>query len=172
MLLDVAAEQPDGELLLQKHFTALLTSIWKTTSRVDSRQNHASSRNGFSFGGRFFPSANQNSLMSMKEPAKRMNFTNLGHVRRFLASTLHDASSTQQDARAHQSNHGENTLAKAEQLELTLEFQRETDDSLDPMPSVVNLSVIDSDSLQSTSKDGEKDHHLRSSCYVSENRFR
>ncbi|KAF3442635.1 hypothetical protein FNV43_RR16551 [Rhamnella rubrinervis] len=172
MLLDVAAEQPDGELLLQKHFTALLTSIWKMTSRIDSRQNHASSRNGFSFGGRFFTSANQNPLISMKEPAKRLNFINLGHVRRFLASALHDASSTRQDDRVHQCNRGENNLAKAEQLELTLEFQREMDDSLDPMPSVLNLSVIGSDSLQSTSKDVEKDHHLRSSCDVSENRFR
>lgn len=172
MLLDIAAEQPNGELLLQKHFIALLTSIWKTTARTDSRQNHASSRNGFSFSGRFFTSANQNSLISLKEPAERMNFTNLGRVRSFLASALHDASISQHDGRAHQSNHGEDTRAIAEQLELTLEFPREMDDSLDPFPSVVDVRVIGSDSLQSTNNNVEKENYLRSSCDVSENRFR
>nr|XP_024935444.2 protein PHOTOPERIOD-INDEPENDENT EARLY FLOWERING 1 isoform X3 [Ziziphus jujuba var. spinosa] len=172
MLLDVAAEQPDGEFLLQKHFTAVLTSVWKMTTRIGSRPNHSSHQNGFYFGRRFFTSANHNSLTYMKEPAERMSFTNLEQSSRLLANALHDASSIQQDDRVRLSTHREGTSANAEKLELTLEFQREAEDSLDPLPSVVNLSVVGPDSLQSVSKDMKDDHHLRSSCDVAENRVR
>lgn len=142
------------------------------TSRIGSRQNHSSYQNGFYFGQRFFTSANHNSFTSVKEPVERMNFTNLEQSSSLLANALHGASSDQQDDRVRLSTHREGSMANAEKLELTLEFQREAEDSLDPLPSVVSLSVVGAESIQSVNKDMKEDNHLRSSCDVAENRFR
>ncbi|XP_024025351.1 protein PHOTOPERIOD-INDEPENDENT EARLY FLOWERING 1 isoform X3 [Morus notabilis] len=156
-LLDIAAEQPDKELLLQKHFTAVLSSVWKITSRMDHHKNLASSRNGLYFG-----------------------------QSRLLAAALHDVGNRQQedkassfvqrmrqpDDRASSSSRREDASTKAERWEMTLEFPKETDDTLDPLPSVLNLSIVGSDPLPSVSQDEQEDRHLRTSYDVAENRFR
>ncbi|GMN55899.1 hypothetical protein TIFTF001_025008 [Ficus carica] len=186
MLLDVAAEQPDKELLLQKHFTALLSSVWKITSRMDRLKSRGSSRNGLHFGGRFFNCVKQISHISIKEPAERMKFSNSGQCSRLLAAAFHEIGSRQQDDRAppflHRmrqtddraspSSHREHASTKAERLEITLEFPRETEDTLDSLPSVLNLSIVGSDPLPSVSQNEEEDLHLRTSYDVAENRFR
>ncbi|PON81021.1 Protein PHOTOPERIOD-INDEPENDENT EARLY FLOWERING [Trema orientale] len=171
-LLDIAAEQPDTELLLQKHFTALLSSVWKMTSRAGRPKNLLSSRNGVSFGGRFFGSGNQISHTSIREPGERLKFANSGQGSRLLAAALNDVGSRKQEDKASPSNHGEDISANAERLEITLEFQGEMGETLDSLPSILNLSIIDSDSLPSISGDEEEDLHLRTSNHVAENRFR
>lgn len=171
-LLDIAAEQPDTELLLQKHFTALLSSVWKMTSRVDHVKNLASSRNGVYFGGRYFSSLNQISHTSVREPGGRPKFSNLGQNSRLLAAALHNVGSRKQDDKASHSNHGKDISAHAERLEITLEFQGEMGENLASMPSILNLSIIGSDPLQSASEDEGEALHLRTSNDVAENRFR
>ncbi|CAK7357000.1 unnamed protein product [Dovyalis caffra] len=173
MLLNVAAEKPDNELLLQKHFTALLASVWRVKSRVDHQQNLSSSRNALYNGGRVFNSSvNQLPWNSSKEPAKRMKFTNLGQSTKLLAAALHDASSRRPDDRVSYSNLSEEAPAIDEQLEVTLEFQKEENDSLTPFPPVISLSIPGSAPWTSVNKDRAAAHHLRPSTSIAENRFR
>lgn len=171
-LLNVAAEQEDNELLLQKHFTALLSSVWRMKSRMECRQNVSSSRNGLYLGGRFFSSSvNQTSCKSMQEPARRVKFTNLGQSSKLLSAALHDANSGQQDYEVSNSDQREDGPVITEQLDLTLEFQRELVDSTISLPPCVNLSIYGSDPETSVSKSTEEDRHLKDS-QVAENRFR
>lgn len=181
MLLNVAAEQPNREFVIQKQFTALLSSVWKVTSRKDRRKNLPSSWNGLYSGGSFFSSSNQISQTSMKERTERMKLSTFGHGTKLIAAALNDASSRQEDGRVFRPNLGKDSATDAERLDITLEFQGGKDDSMDALPSVINLSVSDSDPLPLLSQATE-DHHLRNSsndqcedsCDVNlaENRFR
>ncbi|GAY32612.1 hypothetical protein CUMW_003290 [Citrus unshiu] len=169
-LLNVAAEQEDNELLLQKHFTALLSSVWRMKSRMGCRQNFSSSRNGLYLGGSFFSSVTQTSCKSTREPARRVKFTNLGQSSKLLSAALHDANSRQQDDKVSNFDRREDGPV-IEQLDLTLEFQRELVDSTISFPPRVNLSVYGSDLETSVNKSTRENHHLKDS-QVAENRFR
>eukprot|EP00257_Ricinus_communis_P018634 XP_015577402.1 protein PHOTOPERIOD-INDEPENDENT EARLY FLOWERING 1 isoform X1 [Ricinus communis] len=171
-LLNFATEQPDHELLLQKHFTALLSSVWRMTSRTDRQPHFSSSRNGLYFGGRLFSSFNQISLNSMKEPAKRMRITNLSESSRLLASALHEANSRPMDDTVSILNRMENVPSTSEQLEITLEFEKEETDSLVPLPPVINLSIPLSDSQRFITKDVGEENRIKASMNVAESRFR
>ncbi|GAV63949.1 SNF2_N domain-containing protein/Helicase_C domain-containing protein/HSA domain-containing protein [Cephalotus follicularis] len=173
MLLNVAAEQPDNELLLQKHFTALLSSVWRSRSRNDRCQDLSSTRNGLSFGGKSLNSVHHPSRKFMKEPAQRMEFTNLGQSWKLLEVALRDANSKQQGDKDSFSESSEDIGFSAEQLDLTLEFPMEKDDSMIPMPPIINLSIYGSDPPTFMNKAiGEE--HLKASQfqYLAENRFR
>ncbi|KAL5741842.1 hypothetical protein ACOSP7_028574 [Xanthoceras sorbifolium] len=173
MLLNVASEQTDNELLLQKHFTALLSAVWRMKARTERRHNHISLRNGLYFGGRFFSSSiNQTSWNFVKEPTPRMKFTNLGQSSKLLLAALHDANNRQHDERASPSVHREDGPVITEQLDLTLELQRESGDSVIPFPPVINLSIYGSDPLASVNKATGEEHNIKDSQYVAENRFR
>ncbi|XP_073264263.1 protein PHOTOPERIOD-INDEPENDENT EARLY FLOWERING 1 isoform X3 [Populus alba] len=173
MLLNVAAEQPDHELLLQKHFTALLSAVWRVNSRAERQQNLSSSRNALYNHGRVFNSSvNQLPWNSSKESSKRMKFTNSGHSSKLLAAALHDASSRRPDDRVSYSNLSEVAPAIGEQLEITLEFQKEEDNSLIQFPPIISLSIPSSAPLTSVTKDRAEAHHLRASTSIAENRFR
>ncbi|KAJ7002447.1 hypothetical protein NC653_007808 [Populus alba x Populus x berolinensis] len=164
MLLNVAAEQPDHELLLQKHFTALLSAVWRVNSRAERQQNLSSSRNALYNHGRVFNSSvNQLPWNSSKESSKRMKFTNSGHSSKLLAAALHDASSRRPDDRVSYSNLSEVAPAIGEQLEITLEFQKEEDNSLIQFPPIISLSIPSSAPLTSVTKDRAEAHHLRAS---------
>ncbi|KAK9276401.1 hypothetical protein L1049_005934 [Liquidambar formosana] len=167
MLLDIATELPDRELLLQKHFTALLSSVW----RMRSRRQSISSRNGLNSVGRLFGSTvNQISWSAMPEPPEKM--TNLGHGSRLLAAALHEANSRRLDDRVSLSDRREEASSIPEQLEITLEFPRERVDSMIPLPSVINLSIYGLDSPPSAHKPAGEDQLLKSSVNMAENRFR
>lgn len=156
LLLDVAAEQPDRELLLQKHFTALLSSVWKVKSRVDLTPSRSSSRNGL--------------YRSMQEPPEKLKFTNLGESSRMLKLALLDVSLSED--RVSPSNQACETSSVTEQLEINLEFQKELEDSMVPLPSFISLSICGADPPPSVSKASGDDHHFKVSQNVAENRFR
>ncbi|XP_043806971.1 protein PHOTOPERIOD-INDEPENDENT EARLY FLOWERING 1 isoform X4 [Manihot esculenta] len=170
MLLNVAAEQPDHELLLQRHFTAVLSSVWRMTSRADRQQN-LSSRNGIYFGGKFFNSFNQISWNSVKEPAKRMRFTTSAQSCKLLAAALHEFNSRPLDDAVSISNRIEDTPCFSEQLEVTLEFEKEEGDLSIPLPPIINLTIPITDPQNFRIKDvGE--HNLKAVTNVAESRFR
>ncbi|XP_011046132.1 PREDICTED: protein PHOTOPERIOD-INDEPENDENT EARLY FLOWERING 1-like isoform X3 [Populus euphratica] len=173
MLLNVVAEQPDHELLLQKHFTALLSSVWRVKSRVENQQNMPSSRNALYDSGRVFNSSvNPLPWNSLRESGKRMKFTNLGQGTKLLAAALHDASSRRPGDRVSNSNVNEEAPAIGEKLEITLEFQKEENDYLVPFPPLISLSIPGSAPWMSVNKDRAAAHHLRASTSIAENRFR
>lgn len=189
MLLNVAADQPNTEFLIQKHFTALLSAVWKVTSHKDRRKNLPSSQNGLYFGGSIFSPSNQKSQTPLMERTERMKFTNFGQGTKLVAAALNDASNRQgtklvpaalNDASSRRDNDtvfrpnlGKDSSIESERLDITLEFQGARDDAVDELPSVLNLSISDSDRFPLLNKATE-DHHLRKSSNVNlaENRFR
>ncbi|OMO50188.1 SNF2-related protein [Corchorus capsularis] len=172
MLLNVAAQQPDHELLLQKHFTALLSSVWRVTLRPEHRQSVSTSRNGIRLGGRFVsPFLSHTLQSSAKEPAQRMKFTNLRECSKLLSDALNDASDRQQsDTVSHSDRRYDPVIA--ESLELTLEIQGDSCDSMNSFPPVINVSIYGSDLVTSINRTPGEDLHLKDSKVVPENRFR
>lgn len=170
MLLDVAAEMPDCELLLQKHFTALLSSVWKTKSRLD----HCQSRNGLYSSGTFFKSIKshvfQNSMWDSRENMSLNHLNYSGRARKLLAAALTDAySAKQENAVATLHKLQEDPPAITEKMDLTLEFQRDKDECINPLPPVINLSI---QGLDTPLPSGGEVHLLKSSQNLAENRFR
>ncbi|XP_030525754.1 protein PHOTOPERIOD-INDEPENDENT EARLY FLOWERING 1 isoform X2 [Rhodamnia argentea] len=170
MLLDVAMELPDNELLLQKHFTALLSSVWRVTSRVNGQENLSSPRNGLYFSRSILDSViNHSSQNSITEAARKVKMSNLILSRKLMADAL--------DAVGHQneivcpSDQGDEVSAIEEGLEVTLEFQQEKDDLTIPLPSFLKLSI--SGSVPSTSASNSTgDKLLKSFGNIAECRFR
>ncbi|PPS01632.1 hypothetical protein GOBAR_AA19014 [Gossypium barbadense] len=171
MLLNFAATQPDHELLLQKHFTFLLSSVWRVTHHPEHRQNVSSARNGVRLGGRFLsPFLGHSPQRSAQEAAQRMKFTNLRECSKLLSAALHDASNRQWSEAGFLSDKEDSQVIE-ESLEITLEIQRENDDSMIPFPRVMNLSVYGPNPATSINKIAGEDH-LKASSVLAENRFR
>lgn len=171
MLLDVASEQVNRELLLQKHFFALLSSVWKVASHVDRRRNPLPTCNGLYFDQSFYTSIGQPSQNSLKKSSKRMTFTNLAQSKKLVAAALDDITTRQVNDKVILSNQGEDMPVSADQLDITLEFTKEDSDVLSSFPSVINLSIIGTEPTPSLNKlTGEDD--LKVGLFIAENRFR
>ncbi|KAK6941913.1 SNF2, N-terminal [Dillenia turbinata] len=172
MLLDVAAEMPDNELLLQKHFTALLSSVWRVSLRSGCPHNFKSIVNNlYSFGG--FSSVNQVPQYSSRERAQKVSWASFSRTgKSLLAAALRETNSEQQEDTVSLSHQRGEPLVMLEELEITLEFQSEKDDPTTQFPSIINLSVLSSDQSTCAKKPEDDDLHFRSSSYTSENRFR
>ncbi|XP_050371450.1 protein PHOTOPERIOD-INDEPENDENT EARLY FLOWERING 1 isoform X2 [Argentina anserina] len=179
-LLNVAAEQPNSEYLIQRHFIALLSSVWKMASHKGGRQNHSFLLNGLYFGGNYLNSSHQISWTSMKENTATIKVTNFGQGAKLVAAALNNVSSRHEDESVFSPNPGKKSSTNAELLDLTLEFQAQKDDSTDPFPSVINVSI--SDSGRPLDNKAVEPNLLRDSCKgyckstadanVAENRFR
>ncbi|MED6112642.1 Pharynx and intestine in excess protein 1 [Stylosanthes scabra] len=174
MLLDVASEQPNRELLLQKHFYALLSSVWKLKSHVDRRQNPSATSNGLCFDKGFFGSIGQHSQNSLKKSSERMTFGNLVQCKKLVASALDDTRGRQESDQTLLSNRSEEIpmQVSTDQMDITLEFQKEESDVLPSFPSVINLSIQGTEPLPSVDKQTGEDGQFRASTCIAENRFR
>ncbi|KAK7267339.1 hypothetical protein RIF29_20008 [Crotalaria pallida] len=170
MLLDVASEQPNRELLLQKHFFALLSSVWKVSSRVDRRQNPSSTCNGLFLYQSFSTSNGQHSQNSVKKLPERMSFTNLAQSKKLISAALDDISRPENDKIF--SNQHEDTPLSADKLDIILEFEKEESDALSSFPSIINLSVDGIEPWPSLNKQTGECDHLRGCLSTAENRFR
>ncbi|KAE8691249.1 Protein PHOTOPERIOD-INDEPENDENT EARLY FLOWERING 1 [Hibiscus syriacus] len=172
MLLNFAAAQPDHELLLQKHFTALLSSVWRVTLRPEHRQNVLSPRNGVRLGGRLLsPFIGHTPQRSSQYMTPRMKFSNLHECSKLLSAAFHDASDRQRNEAVSLSNR-EDSQANEESLEITVEIERESNDSMIPFPPVMNLLICGPNPVTSTNKTNGEDPHLKASNVLAENRFR
>lgn len=174
MLLGVASEQVNRELLLQKHFFALLSSAWKVASHVNRRQNPSATCNGLSFDQRFFTSTGQQSQNSLNKPPERMAFSNLAQSKKLIAAALEDAGSSQENDKIVPSNLGEDMPVRADLLDITLEFQKEDSDSLVSFPPVINLSICgtETEAPPSLKKQTVQYDHLKVFLSAAEDRFR
>lgn len=172
MLLDAASEQVNRELLLQKHFFALLSSVWKVASHGDRRQNPSATCNGVYFDQSFCTSIGQHSQNSLNKPSEKMTFTNLAQSKKLLAAALDDLRSRQENDKIFLSNQGEDIPVSADELDITLEFQKEESDSLSSFPSVIKLSIYGNEAPPSLNKQTREDDHLKVCFSAAENRFR
>ncbi|KAK7278828.1 hypothetical protein RJT34_23866 [Clitoria ternatea] len=172
MLLDVASEQVNRELLMQKHFFALLSAVWKVASHVDHRQNPSSATcNGIYFDQSFFTSISQRSRNSLKKPSERMTFGNLPQSKKLVAAALEDINRQEND-KIIISNQKEDESVRADQLDIILEFPKEENDALSSFPSVINLSIHGTEPCPALNKQTGEDGHFKVCLPVAENRFR
>ncbi|CAJ1967449.1 unnamed protein product [Sphenostylis stenocarpa] len=171
MLLDVASEQVNRELLLQKHFFALLSSVWKVASHVDRRKNPSPTCNGLYFDQSFFTSIGQPSQNSLKKNSEKMVFANLAQSKKLVAAALDDTTTREVNDRVILSNQGEGMPMSAERLDIMLEFPKEESDVFSSFPSVINLSIHGTEPTPCSSKQtGEDDFKV--GLFIAENRFR
>ncbi|GAB2227484.1 hypothetical protein Drorol1_Dr00009306 [Drosera rotundifolia] len=164
-LLDVAMELPDRELLLQKHFTALLSSAW----RVQQRNALVSRGDGVGanrlFGTMLYPTT-QNGARGKSEKFK---FTNLHNCRKSLRTALDDADSERSRGLATMSIQKNVATPTVERLDLTLEVGEGTDGVT--LPSTITLSIPGSVSSPPVNLPSEE-NQLRHTQQVAENSFR
>ncbi|QCE05371.1 E1A-binding protein [Vigna unguiculata] len=171
MLLDVASEQANRELLLQKHFFALLSSAWKVASHVDRRQNPSPTCNGLYFDQSLFTSIGQPSQNSLKKSSERVPFANLVQSKKLVAAALDDSATGQVNDKVILPNQGEGMPMSADRLDITLEFPKEESDVLALFPSVINLSIHGTEPTPSLSKQTGGDD-FKIGLLIAENRFR
>lgn len=142
MLLAAVSELPDNELLLQRHFTALLSSVWRATKSVDCSHRFMPSKNSLYSNGRLFGYRLHRVLQSStRDSPRRLRMTNLAQSRTFLSAALHDAIDKKQDEVVSLSDNEEDAPHVEEGLQLTLEIQREQEDALVPLPSFFTISI-------------------------------
>lgn len=158
-LLDVASDLPDNELLLQKHFTAVFSSVWRARSRVSRWQSMSSSLNSFCF------------RKSIQEPPRSLNFVASGQSSKLVSVALHDANTKQDGADLPPIQRTE-AYAEVEQLEITLNFHTGDENFLFPFPSTMNLSIHGSDPLPSRNESNEGTMLQEYSYNAAEKRFR
>ncbi|KAK4749887.1 hypothetical protein SAY87_027336 [Trapa incisa] len=171
LLLAVVSDLPDNELLLQRHFTALLTAVWRAAKCVDHSPRILSSKNGIYSNVRLFGYRLNRVLQnSTHESPGRLRMTSLAEGRKFVSAALHDAMEYKQDEIVPLSDNEEESLHVEECLQLTLEIQQEQEDTLVPLPSFLTLSIPGEYHPPKRRDTGK--NSLRSMKHVAESRFR
>lgn len=168
-MLDIASEIPDHEPLVQKHFFALLSSVWKV--RKSLTNTFSSSQNGFFRSGSLFtPITNRVSTnYSMGPPVKR--FSNSSVCAKLVAVALTDQQSAQSDERVPICDQREEASFPAEHLDITLEFGAEKDDETIPLLDPVTVKILGPRSPSFPRMTIAEHHHFKSSQIMAENRF-
>lgn len=158
-LLDVASDLPDNELLLQKHFTAIFSSVWRARSRISRWQSMSSSLSNFCF------------RKSTQEAPHSLNIVASGQSSKLVSAALHDANTKQDGADLLPIQRTE-ASAEVEKLEITLNIYNGDENSVFPLPSTMNLSIQGSDPLPPRNESNDITVLLEHSYNAAEKRFR
>ncbi|KAK9748335.1 hypothetical protein RND81_02G050600 [Saponaria officinalis] len=170
VLLDAAMEQPDRELLLQRHFTALLTSVWRMISSHDQQRSRSVASNHLSTSIRLFGTSVNPNAQTPTIGQSRKSF-NLGNVK-LITKALQDVENVSSDSPA--SNLMEEDPPTTQKLDVVVEFgqeESETGDLTVGFPSMVSLSISNLDPVPDL-KVPLDENHLRSSKQLAESRLR
>lgn len=166
-LLDATAEVPDNELLLQKHFTAILTSVWRLQFRSERRRCLFSMRNGLNSSSNSGFSVSDKASTRSKELEKHL--TVFPQNRKLVAQALEGTSNEQ----VEEPSVGLLEVGlESEPSEITLEFPDACNEVGESMPSLVNLTVHDMNLNPPLDKSCEEGLQPELSCKLAENRFR
>ncbi|EEC73812.1 hypothetical protein OsI_08529 [Oryza sativa Indica Group] len=152
MLLNVISELPNNELLLQKHFMAVLSSVWRSKSARDSHCVMSYS----------------NTLQKPGRLSENWSMTNFRPNFNLVRTALADAQVQCPRMVVPTSNHE----SRRNFLELELDFLTDRDDYEADFPSVVNVSILEPEPLKHAVEPVE--HSLLSTLSYrhAENRFR
>ena len=161
MLVNVTSELPNNELLLQKHFMAVLSSVWRSKCwrgphRVTSTYSSAL---------RMFSPAKKHGESSENWPM--VNFrpsTNL------VRTALADAQA--QCTRMAIPPPMRNQEYRQNYLELELDFLTDQHRYDEDFPSVVNVSILEPEPIKQATEPVEQSLLSGTSCRQAENRFR
>ncbi|CAN6451944.1 unnamed protein product [Victoria cruziana] len=165
VLLDVASELPDKELLLQKHYTAVLSSVWRAKTKHDIWSNIAS-RGRHSHSNVCSSVSALTSLRSMRKSTTSWSFCLSSRNSKLVALALKDAPRRQQEESLVSSSHkGLTDMAPQDQgtfesvvmttkdqetsecskhAEITIEFLDDNTEEQSFLPSSISISVQDS----------------------------
>lgn len=171
MLLNIVTQISDQESLLQKHFTALLSSVWKAKlreKRLLSSQNHINCGRGPLSS--IMSTIAQNSVNSLSE---KLKFGNPLQSKKLISTALDETINRQQDITVPLPKWMETNPVIHDNLEITIEFQR-YEELAPSFPPAVSLLIKGADpaSGTSTSYSHENDHGQRSAGPKVEDRFR
>ncbi|KAG9451421.1 hypothetical protein H6P81_011386 [Aristolochia fimbriata] len=170
-LLDVTSELPDNELLLQKHFKAVLSSVWRSRYRFGRHQMLPVESNKACTTGRFLPSAIRQLPGKSSEEIKRVNFVMFPQKRELVATALDGAYMNGRDDPVPLE--AEKSQLLVEQLEVTLEIQDGETESNTPFPSAINVVLHNLELSESVDESSPQGSFLpESSCRMAESRLR
>ena len=167
-LLNVAIEQPDTELHLQKHFMAILSSVWKAKCCVDRCQSMLSFRNGFhsrslasqSFGKQ---SGRLTENMDLRILRKSSN--------RVLAALLSDVSEKHHEDPCRVSTQPV-AQTSVDPVDITLHFLTNQGGYETAFPTSITVSMHEPESPVQASESHGETLLVESSCRIAENRLR
>uniref|UniRef100_A0A0D9VJP4 DNA helicase n=1 Tax=Leersia perrieri TaxID=77586 RepID=A0A0D9VJP4_9ORYZ len=151
MLLNVISELPDNELLLQKHFMAVLSSVWRSKSSHEFRCVISSST--LHRPGRF---------------SENWPMTNFRPNPNLVRTALTDAQVQCPRMVVPTSNHD----SHSNYLELELDFLIDQHDYEADFPSAVNVSILEPESQKHVMEPVEQTIMSTHSYRHAENRFR
>ncbi|KAF5194345.1 Photoperiod-independent early flowering 1-like [Thalictrum thalictroides] len=130
-LLDVASDLPDNELLLQRHFTAVISSVWRARSLAGCLQGMSSSFDNIYY------------RKSTQEPLRNFNFAVSCQSSKLVSTALYDADSKQLNV-IMPSRQRTEASEEVERLDITLEFHSAEDPTIS-LPSSIYLSICGPD---------------------------
>ncbi|XP_071911485.1 protein PHOTOPERIOD-INDEPENDENT EARLY FLOWERING 1-like isoform X3 [Coffea arabica] len=172
MLLDVASQFSDAEPLIQKHFFALLSSVWRFSSLKTNRHNLAPSQNASSSYRKAVTSPlNVVSRDFSGESLESMKFTNSFASGKLVAAALCDDHTAKKDDNVPISKQRDEASVVSERLDVTLQLLGGEHDTTLNLPSVVNLSILGRETPPSSKTIGQE-NHLKPFQDLAENRFR
>lgn len=172
MLLDVASQLSDPEPLIQKHFFALFSSVWRFSSLKTNRHSLTSSQNASSsYRKPFISSLNDVSRDFSRESLESMKFTNSFASGKLVAAALCDDQTAKKDDKVSISKQRDEASVISERLDVTLQILGGEHDTTLNLPSVVNLSILGRETPPSSKTIGEE-NHLKPFQNLAENRFR
>ncbi|KAF3788946.1 PHOTOPERIOD-INDEPENDENT EARLY FLOWERING 1 protein [Nymphaea thermarum] len=152
VLLDVASELPDNELLLQKHYTAVLSSVWRAKTKHDIWSNTAS-RGRHSHSNVCSSVSAFTSLRSMRKSTTSYTFSGSSRNSKLVAWALKDAPGKQQEESLVSSSHQGSTVVavqdqgaseSSEHVEITIEFLDGNCEEQSLLPSSISVSMQES----------------------------
>lgn len=159
----MTSELPNNELLLQKHFFAILSSVWRAKCRLELHQSIPCLRSDL-YSCRLLSDPNKSTRLT-----ENVTPTNTRPNSRLVMIALSDVSTQRQEEPVVLSSKLE---AHINQLELTLEFPMENSDNDSAFPPSVSISVSGQEQLQQAEEPVGQCLLASSSCRIAENRFR
>jgi len=171
-LLNVAIEQPDTELHLQKHFMAVLSSVWKVKCYVDRCQSMLSFRNGFHSRSL----ASQSFGKQSGRLTENMDLRILRQSSKLVLAALSDVSEKHQEDPCRVSTQPV-ARTSVDPVDITLHFLTNPGGYETAFPSLITVSMHEPESHEPESPVQANESHgktllAESSCRIAENRLR
>lgn len=166
-LVSATSELPDNELLLQKHFIAVLSSVWRARCRVERCPSMPSSRHGFYSSRLDSDSSGKNS----GRLTEKMKLANLRQSSELVMTAISDSYSECQEGPVVPSSQPE-ACSMVDQLDLTLNFPIDKVNLDAAFPSTIAVSIRGPEPQQEDNEPHERFLLAESSCRTAENRLR
>ncbi|CAL9186309.1 protein PHOTOPERIOD-INDEPENDENT EARLY FLOWERING 1-like isoform X1 [Musa acuminata AAA Group] len=165
VLLNVTSELPDNELLLQKHFLAILSSVWRANCLLESYRSRTSSKINFCSNRRFSDSCGKSQRLTGK-----MNLASSRQSSKLVSTALTDVYKNHEDSAIVSNELGSQSVV--DHVNLMLDFPSDEVNYDSVFPSTISLSIHVPELPQAANEPPGQFLLAESSCGIAENRFR